>query len=49
MHDLPTIKLFEIKKKSSIFWERETCLNQPKVFSGFLDEKMWSNQKEKII
>jgi hypothetical protein len=38
-----------IFKKIIYFWERKTCLNQPKVFYGFLDEKMWSNQKEKII
>lgn len=31
------------------FWEREPRFNQPKVFSGFLDEKMWSNEKEKKI
>jgi hypothetical protein len=39
-------KIIWIKKKIIYFWERETCLNQPNVFSGFLDEKMWSNQKE---
>jgi hypothetical protein len=49
LHDLPNIKLFDLKKKSSIFGKEKLVFDKPKVFSGFLDEKMWSNQKEKII